>query len=229
VDRDRPGRCSARSPAHCGSATTSAPTCFHLAGEPPGLPSGPPQEVPQGVLHLLDRLDDTPAYVLDAKYDGLAWNAMAVALVVDFAALPPKGRNAIRWFFEDPASSTIEENGEYWRFACESVADLRAAAARYPDDPGIRTLIADLSTTSELFTRLWDQYEVKVRRSSTKRMLHSVVGPLDLHCDILFVPDLDQKVVLYTAAPGTSSHEALRLLRVVGTQDLTTGAPGVAP
>ena len=80
---------------------------FHLAGEPPGLPSGPPQEVPQGVLHLLDRLDDTPAYVLDAKYDVLAWNAMAVALVVDFAALPPKGRNAIRWFFEDPASSTI--------------------------------------------------------------------------------------------------------------------------
>jgi hypothetical protein len=27
--------------------------------------------------------------------------------------------------------------------------------------------------------------------------------------------------VLYTAAPGTPSHEALRLLKVVGTQELT--------
>ncbi len=38
------------------------------------------------------------------------------------------------------------------------------------------------------------------------------------------VPDRDQRVVLYTAAPGTPAYEALRLLRVVGTQDLTAGA-----
>lgn len=57
-------------------------------------------------------------------------------------------------------------------------------------------------------------------------MIHPVVGAIELHCDILLVPELDQRVVLYTAAPGTSAHEALQLLRVVGTQDLTTNAPG---
>jgi MmyB-like transcription regulator ligand binding domain len=38
---------------------------------------------------------------------------------------------------------------------------------------------------------------------------HPVVGRLDLHCDVLLVPDRDQRVVPYTAAPGTPSHEAL--------------------
>jgi hypothetical protein len=52
-----------------------------------------------------------------------------------------------------------------------------------------------------------------------------VVGWLDLDCEALHDPDRDQWVVLYTAPPGTPSHEALRLLRVVGTQDLATRAP----
>jgi hypothetical protein len=45
--------------------------------------------VPTGILHLLDRLDDTPAYVIDCKYDVLAWNHMAVALLGDFTAESP--------------------------------------------------------------------------------------------------------------------------------------------
>jgi hypothetical protein len=51
-------------------------------------------------------------------------------------------------------------------------------------------------------------------------MIHPVVGSIELHCDVLHVPDVDQRLVLYTAAPGTRSYEALRLLRVVGTQRL---------
>ena len=50
----------------------------------------------------------------------------------------------------------------------------------------------------------------------------SVVGWLDLDCEALHDPDRDQWVVLYTALPGTPSREALRLLWVVGTQDLAT-------
>jgi hypothetical protein len=59
-------------------------------------------------------------------------------------------------------------------------------------------------------------------------MVHPVVGPIELHCDVLLVPELDQRVVLYTAAPGTPSHDALRLLHVVGTQDLSSGASRMA-
>jgi transcriptional regulator with XRE-family HTH domain len=194
---------------------------YNLAGEQLGPPPGPPQEVPAGILHLLERLDDTPAYVLDAKYDVLAWNDMAAALIVDFSKIPPRERNLVRAFFFHPDACLIEGGDEYEKFAQQSVADLRAASGRYPRDPGITALVSELKDGSELFRRLWDRHQIEVRRGATKRMRHPVVGDLEVFCDVLVVPDRDQKVVLYTAAPGTPTHEALKLLRVVGTQNLS--------
>jgi hypothetical protein len=35
---------------------------------------------------------------------------------------------------------------------------------------------------------------------------------------VLTIPEQDQHVVIYTAAPGSPSEQALQLLKVVGTQ-----------
>ena len=188
----------------------------HLAGEVPGPPPGPVRDVRPGLLHLLDRLDDTPAMICDAKYDVLAWNAMAAALIADFSALPPGERNIIWRFFTDPDVRGRHDADGARRFARESVADLRAAAARYPRDAGVRQLVDRLLAASAGFRDLWAERDVEARRSARKRLRHPVVGWLDLDCEALHDPDRDQWVVLYTAP----SHEALRLLRVVGTQDL---------
>jgi transcriptional regulator with XRE-family HTH domain len=195
---------------------------YNLAGERTAPPPGPPQDVPAGILHLLYRLDDTPAFVLDAKYDVLAWNVLAAALITDFAALAPRDRNSIRSFFRDDPDPALFTDQAHWSFMRESLADLRAAAARYPDDPGIKELVAEMSAASGLFRRLWAEREVRVRHGTRKLMRHPMVGEIELHCDVLLVPDRDQKVVLYTAAPGTPSYEALKLLRVVGVQDMST-------
>jgi len=44
---------------------------------------------------------------------------------------------------------------------------------------------------------------------------------IELDCDVLDVPDDDQKLVVYSAAAGTKEADALALLRVLGTQDLS--------
>jgi len=194
----------------------------HLAGEAPGPPPGRARDVRPGVLHLLDRLDDTPAIVCDAKYDVLAWNPMAAALIGDFSALPPGERNIIWRFFTDPDARGRHDADGARRFARESVADLRAASARYPGDSGVRRLVGRLQAASAEFRDLWAEQDVQARRSARKRLRHPAVGWLDLDCEALHDPDRDQWVVLYTAPPGTPSHEALRLLKVVGTQDLAT-------
>ncbi|MGH9271119.1 MAG: hypothetical protein ACRDZ2_07585, partial [Ilumatobacteraceae bacterium] len=110
--------------------------------------------------------------------------------------------------------------------AREAVADLLAAVARYPDDPGVRSLIAELGAASALFTELWEAHDVQLQRSTHKRAVHPVVGPIELDIETLLIPDRDQRLVLYTAAPGTPAHEALQLLRVIGTQNL---APASGP
>ncbi|GLY66633.1 helix-turn-helix transcriptional regulator [Amycolatopsis taiwanensis] len=193
----------------------------HLVGEVPGPLPGPVREVRPGVLHLLDRLDDTPAMVCDAIYDVLAWNAMAAALITDFGAVPPVERNVIWRFFTDPVARDRYDADGAARFAREAVADLRAAAARYPKDPSVRRLVDRLSGASADFRARWAEQDVDVSRSTSKRIRHPEVGWLDLDCEALHDPLRDQWIILYTAAPGTPSHEALRLLKVVGTQDLT--------
>lgn len=194
----------------------------HLAGEPPKPPPGPPRDVPQGVLRLLDRLDDVPAFVLDAKYDVLAWNPMAAALIADFSTWPANRRNLL-WqsITASPARARYDEEAAR-QFGREIVGDLRAASARYPDDPGIAELIAALLDFSPEFAEMWARHEVHVRTSTTKVMDHPQVGRLDLDCEVLDIPQRDQRLVLYTAAPGTASYDALQLLRVTGTQTLST-------
>ncbi|MFB9906820.1 helix-turn-helix transcriptional regulator [Allokutzneria oryzae] len=190
---------------------------FTLVGETPEPVGEPPQDVPAGVLHLLDRLDDTPAFVIDAKYDMLAWNDMAVALGTDYSALPPKLRNLARQrFLMRPERPFDAEQAE--QFGREMVADLRQAAARYPHSAELGALVAELLASSEEFADLWAEHEVRVLRGGSKRMWHPEVGDLVLDCQRLMVPEADQCIVLYTAAPGTPSHEALRLLKVLGAQ-----------
>ncbi|MEO3741899.1 helix-turn-helix transcriptional regulator [Plantactinospora sp. B5E13] len=190
----------------------------HLVGEQPAPPAGPSPQVPAGVRHLLDRLDDTPAYVIDAKYDILAWNPMAAALLGDPSSWPADRRNIVWNLFTGEYSAPALADPQSSAFADECVAELRAAAGRYPDDPGIARLIGRLRAASPEFVRRWNQLRVCVRHgSTTKHLRHPVVGELTLECEVLELAGHGQRLVIYTAAPGSPSADALKLLGVVGT------------
>ncbi|WP_243717441.1 helix-turn-helix transcriptional regulator [Actinomadura darangshiensis] len=185
----------------------------YLAGEVPAPPPSPVRDVRPGLRHLLERLDDTPALVCDAKYDVLAWNPMATALLGDFSTMPDDERNIVLRFFTRPQSRDRIDPGDARRFAREAVADLRTVAARYPRDPGVLSLIERLLAGSDEFRALWAEGDVRVQRSARKRIRHPAVGWLDLHCEALHDPVCDQWTVFYTAAPGSREAEALRSLR----------------
>ncbi|BCB81259.1 helix-turn-helix transcriptional regulator [Phytohabitans flavus] len=192
---------------------------YHLVGEIPAHPSGPSPDVPAGVIHLINRLDDTPAYVIDAKYEILAWNSTAAALLGDPDTWPPGRRNMIWNVFGGEISAIALADPDTSAFADECVAELRAAAGQYPDDPGIHGLIARLRAASPEFVRRWEQQRVCVRHGTTvKRVRHPVVGELELECETLNIAGHGQRLIIYSAAPGSRTAEALKLLAVVGTQ-----------
>jgi hypothetical protein len=191
----------------------------HLVGEVPAPPTGPSQDVPAGVLHLLDRLDDTPAYVIDVKYQVLAWNRPAAALLGDPSAWPPAQRNIIWNLFTSRSFAAAMADPDSSGHVDECVAQLRAAAAEYPADTGIRDLVARLRAASPEFQRRWNELRVGARQgSAVKRLHHPVVGELVLECSVLDIAGRGQRLVIYTAAPGSRSADALKLLNVVGTQ-----------
>ena len=192
---------------------------FNLAGTPPAPPGRISDVVRPSVQRLIDRFADLPTMVLSAKGDMLAWNAPAAALLGDWSRFPPHQRN-ITWqrFLGAPGRVAMTDD-EREVTAAQSVMSLRSAVARYPHDPGLLRLLAELRRSPD-FVRLWDAGGSKPWRSHRKTIEHPALGRITLDCESLHVPDADQMVVVYSAEPGTPEADALALLRVLGTQDL---------
>jgi transcriptional regulator with XRE-family HTH domain len=203
---------------------------FHLTGEePPRRGSGASAHLRPGLLLVLDRLHDTPAHVTSDCGEVIAQNAMSRALTGDAFARPPRERNLLRRFFLDTESRELFPPEDVPEHARAHVANLRAVAAARPDDPEPAALVAELRSSSEEFARLWEEHEVAVRRRSTKRFRHPLVGLLELDCEILLNQDAHHLLVIHTARPGTESHERLQLLRVIGLQDMSPTSLGATP
>ncbi|MDP9841646.1 transcriptional regulator with XRE-family HTH domain [Streptosporangium lutulentum] len=185
---------------------------YNLAGDPPAPGGRPPKDVPRGILNLLSVLEDIPAYVLDARYDILAWNDLAGIVMGGLNSGSGGGFNVIRWIFGSPDVRANLEDEEKGRFARASVADLRAATGRYPGDAGIRSLVAEMLARSPEFAGLWAAHDVAIRRDHRKSLTHPLIGTIEVVCQVLPVPDRDQRLVLYTTEAGSPSHDALRML-----------------
>ncbi|MFF8472494.1 helix-turn-helix transcriptional regulator [Streptomyces sp. NPDC015414] len=198
---------------------------FHLVGEEPPRRGTASAHVRQGLLLVLDRLYDSPAQVVTDCGTVLAQNALAKALVGDALARPPRERNLTRRFFLDPAARDLFPPEDRPAHAFDHVASLRAVAAARPDDPEPAALAAELRAASPEFARLWEAHEVSLRRPSSKRFVHPVVGLLELDCEVLLSHEGRQQLVIHTARPGTESYERLRLLQVVGLQDMAPSSP----
>ncbi len=192
----------------------------------------PPQDstvsahVPAGVQRLVARLGDVPVAVFAADWTLLTCNALWTALHGDPAALLPRDRNLARALFGDGDAHaarhpTTSANGTD-AFEAAVVADLRDTAARYPADTRLRALLDDLRARSPRFAALWRTATPAPHTTDRKTIVHPVVGPITLDCDVLGVPGADLRVVAYTAAGGTPDADALALLAV-------TGGQGVAP
>jgi transcriptional regulator with XRE-family HTH domain len=199
---------------------------FHLAGHAPPRPGEINLLVRPSVQRLIDRLSDLPVMVISAKGDILAWNALAAALLRDWSSVPAPERNII-WqrFLGEPdrthgrVAMTDAERNET---ALQSVGSLRAAAAKYPGDQGLRRLVAELRRRSPTFAALWTEGTTSTWRSHTKSIEHPSLGLITLDCESLHLPDGDQTMIVYSAEAGSPAAEALALLRVIGTQQLTS-------
>ncbi|MGW0324974.1 helix-turn-helix transcriptional regulator [Nocardia sp. NPDC003183] len=190
---------------------------FRLAGSEPPQAGRIPMVIRPSVLRLLDRLADLPVLVLSAKSDVLAWNPLSAALLGDFSAIPV-GRRNIMWqrFLGTGMGRVVMTPEEADSNAAACVGCLRAVKATYPDDPGLTRLLTELRTGSPEFESLWQAGRSSAMHSLTKTIAHPDLGALTLDCDAMHVPDTDQTIIIYSAAPHTHTATALDLLRVTG-------------
>ena len=84
---------------------------FRIAGEAPPPTAGPNREVGHAIRYVLDTLREVPAYVVDAKYDVLAWNTLATQFIGDLSTVADDDRNMIWWIFRRPATDAAWSDG----------------------------------------------------------------------------------------------------------------------
>lgn len=185
--------------------------------------------VTPGIQRLLRRLDEFPVSVHDAAWTLVAWNPLWATLMGDPSDPHGHERNLVWRCFtalpldRDPTSPSgrvVRTQAEQDAFEAAAVSDLRAAASRWPDDPGLRSLVSDLRRASPRFVRLWDSRTVGDHATDRKIILHPEVGQIEVDCDVFTAAGSDLKVIAYTVEPGSEAAEKLALLRVVGLQSL---------
>ncbi|HEX7351150.1 helix-turn-helix transcriptional regulator [Brachybacterium sp.] len=194
-----------------------------------------PAPVRHTLQWMLDSLTGTVAFVRDQHQNLVAANALGRAFYLpvlgdeeggadrDEAAdggarltadlTTGRGRipNLARFQFLDPASRDFYP--EWERFAQMCVGSMRVEVGKDPHDTAMQDLVGELSTCSEDFRRLWAAHDVHTHGSGTKLFRHPVVGEVTVaYEELLLSAEPGRALITYTAEPGSTSEERLRLL-----------------
>jgi transcriptional regulator with XRE-family HTH domain len=198
---------------------------YVLAGHRPPAGRLAGNHVRPGLLYLLDQLKTVPAQILSDLGDVLAQNSMAEALFGTVCAVREhdhdQDHNIVWRWFNDPRLRAAYPEDEHDHYSRLHVADLRAAVARRAGDPAATGLVNRLRASNTEFAELWDRHEVAVRRRSRIRVQHPTIGLIELDYETLLTPAEDQRLVVFTAPPGTANVDYLELLGVVGQETFT--------
>jgi hypothetical protein len=178
------------------------------------------------VLRILESMTGTPAFVRNARLDVLAINPLGRALYSPVFEDPARPENLARFCFLDPASRDFYPGWD--DVARATVALLRSQAGRDPYPRERTDLVGELATRSEEFRGWWAEHDVRLHQTGTKHFRHPVVGLLDVSFDSMPLPareDQDLTMTCYTAEPGSSSEDALKLLASWGATATATASP----
>ncbi|MEV5331096.1 helix-turn-helix transcriptional regulator [Streptomyces werraensis] len=191
---------------------------FRLAGHNPPARGPASEHISPGLLRILDRLQDTPAEIVTELGETLRQTPLGVALTGDLTVYQGPARSlGYRWF-TDPATRGLYAGDEHAYLSRLFASGLRALATRR--GPGSRAAhLADLLLAqSEEFKDVWNDHEIGLRPREVKRFNHPELGIMELSCQTLLDPDQSHLLLVYTAVPGSESHEKLQLLSVMGPQ-----------
>lgn len=195
---------------------------FRLAGHQPPSRGGESDHISPGMLRILDRLQDTPAEIVSELGETLRQTPLGVALTGDTAQLSGMERSlAYRWF-TDPPTRALYEPDEHAFLSRLWASGLREVVARRGTPSRASRIAESLYSRSAEFREVWDRQEIGLRPRETKHFVHPSVGPLELTCQSLIDPEQSHFLLVYTATPGSESHERLRLLATLAPRPLVS-------
>lgn len=191
---------------------------LRLAGHAPRAPGTASRHVTPNLQRVVERLGDAPLIVFDVAWEVVQANPLAEALFGPGSARPGCPTVLHEHFLGLP-SRTRHPAERAGVFEARAVTDLRAGLARFPEDPGLRRLVRELTAGSPRFAELWAAPPAVVPMGEDRKLVeHPDVGPIEVDTDILSIGGTSLRIAVFTAAPGTPDADRLALLGAIGTE-----------
>lgn len=185
---------------------------FRLAGELPPASDGSEVggRISQPYLTLLEHLDPLPAFIVNARFDILAWNHGFCVLFPIFESLPKHHRNTLRLTFRPEMRSFYPD----WETeASRVVALFRTHAADRLVQPEFTELVNSLQRESMEFCELWERRDLVPSIPSVRAFNHPVLGHVEMSYVKMHTADTGDTVMVHQPQPG--SEVAQRLAELV--------------
>ena len=156
--------------------------------------------VPPLVHRLMGDLPLRPAYVLNLRWDVLAWNA-AADKVFGFSSVPAERRNLLWMLFTAPSMRALLD--PWHDQALQILSSFRRDFVRAAQDPDIGALVKDLEKVDPDFRTWWRQQDIHgpcqgIRYFNLDEIGHVVFDHTSLTIDV----DRDLRLVYYAARAG---------------------------
>ncbi|WP_447527939.1 helix-turn-helix transcriptional regulator [Vreelandella sp. TE19] len=164
------------------------------------LPSEPGKtwcQVPPLVHRLLEDLTHRPAYVLNLRWDVLAYNPAADALF-GFSRHEGPARNLLWLLFTDVAVRALF--CPWQDQARQMLASFKRDMARAPRDPAINALVETLEQVDADFRALWPGQDIQGPCLGVRHLQVAPLGAVDVdHISLTIDEDRHLRLVYYAA------------------------------
>jgi len=158
---------------------------------------------------LLEAFEFCPAIIKNATWDVIAWNRAAATLLIDYAQLPPDGRNILRMMFADARMRAAQD--DWISVARYVVGAFRADVIRAGASEEITRLVEELSRLSPEFETMWRDNEINAQAEGTKRLHHPQLGTLELEFSGFAVDGRPELTMIVYNPATTAEAERIRM------------------
>lgn len=168
-------------------------------------------EVDPTLQGVIDGLGTRPAWVVDQRWNVLAWNRAAEVVFGNFGALSEGERNFLQLLFGDDNLRRRVMNWE--EFARGKLATFRFSSDKYVEEPWFTGLVQELREVSSEFRDWWSQHEV--RSTPVRRVVidHPDVGHLVLESlSFRINASPGQRLCVYGPVSGSDTADKIHSL-----------------
>lgn len=126
--------------------------------------------------HVLDNLILSPSFIMDTRWNIIAWNRAASVVFTDYSQINVRERNMVWMMFTNAGYRKLFVD---WEFHAQGMlARFRSDIDRFIEDPWLVKFIEELKMESKEFKLWWSKHEIQGNSETNKILNHPIAGSM---------------------------------------------------